>query len=194
MNKDCSTCKSEKRTGKQQENSNHICWKNWSGSAKAMETEVAVTCCLQLLEKGVYLKWLIGDEDATTISEIRKRVPHPYNQVEKLSDSNHLKKHFTGRLYLLKATTYSKRNSGLSKAIIEHLGHNFAYAVKCNAGNPDMICKALKNLLAHSFGDHSECQSIGTTNWCKVWSEPNAYKPNAYKPNVYNQIYLDVNM
>ena len=57
LNKDCAICKSEKRTGKSSQS--HLCWKNWSGSAKAMESEVVVRC-LELLQKGVYLKWLVG--------------------------------------------------------------------------------------------------------------------------------------
>ena len=76
----------------------------------------------KIIEKGVYIKWLVGDEDSTTISEIRKKVSPPYNQVEKLSDTNHLKKLFTGKLYNLKMIHYSKRNSGLSQATIQHLG------------------------------------------------------------------------
>ena len=67
------------------------------------------------------------------------------------------------------------------------MGYNFGYVVKSNVGNPEMIRKTPKNLLDHSFGDHSICGLIGTKERCRALTEQ-------YKPDLPKGKYLGVDL
>jgi hypothetical protein len=76
-NKDCSTCANEKRRGKKSKQhmiTDHDCYCNWDmeKSAKAMEPAIAVEICLELSKLDVLVKVIIGDEDASTLKQIRE--------------------------------------------------------------------------------------------------------------------------
>ena len=61
----------------------HRCSKNWSGSAKAMEPDMAVKMMQSLKANNVTVKQLIMDDDAATFSRARSTV-NP--NLEKVSD------------------------------------------------------------------------------------------------------------
>jgi len=186
LNKYCGLCALAKKKR------DHDCPKNWDKSAKAMEPEIAVKCSLLLSELGLRVAVIIGDEDATVLSKMIKRLPddipgsgHSLCNVEKLSDINHIKKIFTGNLIALWNNKW--KHNGLTQKSIDHLANNFGFAIKINKDNLDGMEKALNNLVPHSFGDHSNCSTIGNGTWC------HAMDPK-YKPQLSGGKYLGINM
>jgi len=123
----------------------HNCPKNHFGSAKSMEPAIAVriiTQNKQLQDAKVRISTFIGDEDATTIHEIRRNSEIP---VEKWSDLNHVEKSFSSALYDLKVGFYfstrpvSDTNNffGLKITI-----KSFLYKAKNNKANSRKIFEA----------------------------------------------------
>jgi len=81
--------------------SDHNCSKNHTGSAKSMEAAMIVRMCTQndqLDKAGVAIGTYIGDDDASTIHELRRNSAFP---VVKWSDLNHTEKSFGSALYAL---------------------------------------------------------------------------------------------
>lgn len=108
----------------------HDCRKNFQGSAKSMEADAGaelVNCSTVLKEVGLNVGVVIGDDDSSAIAAIREGSS---TKIFKLSDTNHLKKHFTSDLYVLKSHFKELRKKG----VIEHLKRCFSYAVIQNKG------------------------------------------------------------
>ncbi len=170
-NKYCAICASQE---KKKVVKSHDCSKNWEQSAKSMEAEIAIQCTLSLAKLGIRVAILIGDEDTTTMAQIYKRLPddlpgtgHSLRDIQKLSDINHIKKILKKDLLELRDTKW-KGKSILTEGAIDHLVHNFSFALKGNKDNPKEIEVALKNVIPHSFGDHSKCSIVGSKDWCKA--------------------------
>ena len=72
--------------------SEHDCRRNWDGSAKAMEADMAVEMLNQTKGDTYQVTKLVGDEDACTMAKVRELVSHP---VDKVSDMNHSQKTVT---------------------------------------------------------------------------------------------------
>ena len=66
----------------------HDCRRNWAGSSKAMEPDVAVSLVKQIQDKGVNVGTIIMDDDSTTLSRITSALG---KDVVKWSDLNHTK-------------------------------------------------------------------------------------------------------
>ncbi len=103
LNKYCGICALGKKK-------THDCVKNWNKSAKAMEPEIAVRCSLILAKLGLRVATIIGDEDATVLSNMKKKLPDDIpgsgeSLCTKLSDINHVKKNFTGDLMAIWQST-----------------------------------------------------------------------------------------
>ena len=123
---------------------------------------------------GIRVAILIEDEDTTTMAQIYKRLlynlpetGHFLKNIQKLSDINYIKKILKKDLLKLRNTKW-KGKSILTEGAIDHLVHNFSFALKGNKDNPKEIEVALKNVVPHSFGDHSKCSTVGSKDWCKV--------------------------
>ena len=67
----------------------HDCRRNWDGSSKAMEADVAVELFKNLKDNNSLVKNIIMDDDTTTIHHLRSEISHG---LVKLSDTNHSKK------------------------------------------------------------------------------------------------------
>jgi hypothetical protein len=185
-NKYCAVCTSQV---KKKTFEDHDCSKNWEQSAKSMEAEIAIQCTLSLAKLGIKVAVLIGDEDTTTMAQIYKRLPddlpgtgHSLRDIKKLSDINHIKKIFKKDLLELRDTKWKGKNI-LTEGAIDHLVHNFSFALKGNKDNLKGIEIALKNVIPHAFGDHLKCSTIGSGDWCK------ANTPN-YLPQLPGNKYL----
>ncbi|CAC5408712.1 unnamed protein product [Mytilus coruscus] len=63
----------------------HVCRKNYSGSSKAMESDMFVQMVADARTKGTNIMTIVGDEDATTIARLRTKVD---KSIKKLSDSS----------------------------------------------------------------------------------------------------------
>lgn len=144
--KDCRMCKLGHPTW------DHDCRKNYDNSAKSMEAHIAVELYVNnpaLKKENVEVRTLIGDEDSSTIASVRRAASYP---IDKWSDFNHVKKSFTSQLYAMK----------LPATLISYFGKSFTIAIKQNKGDASQIEKALRAVVPHAHGDHSQCGS-----WCE---------------------------
>lgn len=140
----------------------HNCQKNWSGSSKGMEPDVAETVLKGMEKKGLKVDTLIMDDDTTTLSRIRSFKP----DIVKWSDLNHTKKHLGNSLYSL-----AKKHKGLSTQIIKALQRWFGFAIKQNKNDVKGVRDAIKQIVPHAFGQHDGCG-----NWCKYNLDPDNFK------------------
>ena len=167
--KDCRVCSYSSRKGESVPA--HDCHKNFEGSSKSMEPDVAGEIVSRMEStKPVRVDTLIMDDDSTTVSRVRRELNH---NVTKLSDISHVKCHLRSSLYKLQA-----KHKVLTSSVIRYLVEKcFAYALLQNKGNVDGVRSALNNIVPHAFGDHSACGK-----WCKYNENPHAYT-HKYLPN-----------
>ena len=143
----------------------HDCRKNWTGSSKAMEPDVAVQLAtLAPTELGIQLATNIGDDDAAKIRRDRDAVDYA---VRKWSDISHAKRALGNRLYGKKSA-----HRQLSKKVIKYVQKSFTYAVAQNKGDSDSLKIALNAIVPHMYGEHDSCGA-----WCRFDKEnPSAYR------------------
>lgn len=136
----------------------HICRRNYEGSAKSMEADLAASLVNEsdiLTQAGVSVRVLVGDDDSSAISAIIQGTTH---KIFKLSCRVHLSKKFVKNLYKLKQ---SHPHLG-KKGVIAHLRKCFAYALAQNAGNSEKIKASILTILDHVYDNHDNCG-----DWCK---------------------------
>ncbi|XP_069116956.1 uncharacterized protein [Argopecten irradians] len=137
----------------------HSCRKNWSGSSKAMEGDMIVQITKDIESQKACIRTVVGNEDATTISKLHKEISP---DIEKRSDSNHLRKILGNELYTIKQTNQ------ISAKTIKYLQKNFNYMCQQNKQNPEGIQQGLDALSMQPFNDHSKCDEA----WCKHVKTP----------------------
>ncbi|XP_053391808.1 uncharacterized protein LOC128554565 [Mercenaria mercenaria] len=137
----------------------HACSKNWDGSSKAIEPDVAVENVTDIESRGVKVGVMIMDDDCTTMAKIK----HP---VTKWSDLNHTRNHLGNSLYNLQ-----KKHKCLSPKVIQFLKKCFSYAVAQNKGNAKGLERSLQQIVPHIFGEHTDCE-----NWCGYLNNPDTHK------------------
>ena len=143
---------------------NHVCAKNYEGSAKGMEPKAAVDLCLKnpdLDNAGVRVKKLIGDRDSSTMAALRRESRH---EIHKIIDINHNTKSVNNALWKLK----KEKHRFLTTDTINYLKRCVAYAIKRNAGNVEAVRNAILNIENHTFGEHGACG-----DWCRAKGNPN---------------------
>lgn len=145
--KECRKCSYHQNLG--QTHPAHNCQKNWSGSSKAMESDVALEVIKTVEKENVQVGTLIMDDDATTMAKVQQNISQP---VMKWSDLNHAKKHLGNSLYALQ-----KKHNCLSNKCIQYFQKCFGYAVAQNRGNPEDLEKSLGQIVPHAFGFHENC-------------------------------------
>lgn len=137
----------------------HDCRHNYVGSAKAMKADAGVQLVNHsniLKEAKLQVRVIIGDEDSSMISAVRK--DNPNVSFYKLADRNHLVKNFGKELYDMRSI-YKELNK---KGAIPHIKKCFAYAVSQNKGNSDRLATELRRIPEHLYGRHENCGF-----WCK---------------------------
>lgn len=135
----------------------HDCRKNFEGSAKAMEPDAGahiVNNSTILQKAAVSARVIIGDENSSTISNVRK---NRTEKIFKLADKNHLNKHFVTEFYQLQ----KEFNEMKPKKVIPRLKKCFGYAVAQNKGNSIQLADAVRQIPYHVFGNHDNCGQ-----WC----------------------------
>jgi len=158
----CAVCEAAVRNGSAPRK--HDCRKNWTGSSKAMEPDVAAELTVSASQHHVQVNILVGDEDSSTIKKVRESVTH---DVEKWSDIVHAKRSFGTSLYALQ-----KHYKGiLSVKVINYLLTCFGYALSQNKGNVQGLQKNLRAIVPHAFGKHEHCD----LSWCGFLKDPAAY-------------------
>ncbi|CAC5421913.1 unnamed protein product [Mytilus coruscus] len=142
----------------------HNCQKNWSKSAKAMESSTGASLMETIEEvSGVPVDVLIMDDDSATLSRVKEALDH---EVKKLSDINHSTKSLGKAFYNLKS-----KHKTLSTDIIEYYKMCFSYAIQQNKNNETKLKETLTAIVPHSFGIHDKCG-----NWCNKSIENNFHK------------------
>ena len=114
-------------------------------------------------EKNAVVSVLVGDDDSSTISKVRKNVEH---EVEKWSDVVHTKRSFGSSLYSIKT-----QNKSLTYMVIRYFQRCCGYALKQNKDDEEGVRNGLKFIMPHAYGDHSSCG-----NWCGYLKNPASYK------------------
>lgn len=140
-----------------------------------MKLAIAVEICEQLFNKGVLVSIIIGDEDASTLKQIREQLSTPLNEVEKVSNINHIKQNLTNKINQLKSEKYKDQRFKLSAHNILHIVTNFGWTLKTHQNKLIEAGLAISNVIPHGFGHHENCHKIGDGNWCP--SEQPEYKP-----------------
>lgn len=146
--------------------SDHDCRKNYAGSARSMESAIAVDLVSNLMEMGYRVKSITMDEDSTTISRLHKSVDP---NIVKQSDKNHIKKNLSNSLYEIK-----KGHKELSTSIISYFVRCASYAISQNQGHSEELNQSLLAIVPHAYGDHDSCK----TEWCGFLRNPETYKHN----------------
>ena len=113
-------------------------------------------------EKNAVVSVLVGDDDSSSISKVRKNVEH---EVEKWSDVVHTKRSFGSSLYSIKT-----QNKSLTYMVIRYFQRCCGYALKQNKDD-EGVRNGLKSIMPHAYGDHSSCG-----NWCGYLKNPASYK------------------
>lgn len=102
-----------------------------------------------LQEQNAKISVLIGDDDCSTISAVRRESA---TEIKKWSDLNHAKKGLTSALYALR----------LPLKLIQYFGKCFSFALTQNRNDAQKVKKALLNIVPHAYGEHGECEE-----WCQ---------------------------
>ena len=129
--------------------------KNWSGSAKGMEGDMIVEMLRSVKERKVPVATLIGDDDTTGFTKARQEV---FETLKKVSDTNHVKKNISNKLYQLKP-----KYKELSIKSINAIMKSFGYLLGQAKGNPEAIRSGMPAVVLHQFGLHNNCG-----NWCRL--------------------------
>ncbi|CAC5362774.1 unnamed protein product [Mytilus coruscus] len=144
---------------------NHDCRKNHSGSAKSMESNLAVEMVQELQCKGCKVSCIIMDDDTTTLARLKQCIN---SDIVKRSDRNHQRKNIVSDLYHL----HEKRKGKLSTSTISYLTKDLDYAIAQNKSRAEQLSQNIKSIIPHSFGDHSTCD----LSWCNYHKDPDNYK------------------
>ncbi|XP_034944842.1 uncharacterized protein [Chelonus insularis] len=127
--------------------SDHYCKRNWAGSAKAMEPDMAIQLIVHnrlLQEQNAYVSVLIGDDDSSTLAAVKRNSNYV---IGKWSDLNHATKGFTSALYSMKVL----------RSLITYFSQRFSTAIKRNKDNSENVRAASLNVVNHAYGEHGKC-------------------------------------
>ncbi|VDI36869.1 Hypothetical predicted protein [Mytilus galloprovincialis] len=141
----------------------HDCRINHQGSAKSMESELAVQMVKEIQKTGFEVSSITMDDDSTTIARLPKEVNA---EIMKFSDRNHVRKKVSQDLIGL------QEKHRMSMNVVNYLTKDFSYALSQNKGNPENLRKVLKSIIPHAFGDHILCDKT----WCQYHKNPDTYK------------------
>lgn len=149
----------------------HECYRNWTGSSKAMEPAMGVEMISELKEKNCAVKSLTMDNDSTTIQRVRAI----HGNIEKRCDTNHTKKGVRNSLYASNTTHKDLRNTKTVKYIVRMI----MYALHQNQGDVLGVRSRLQQVVPHMFGDHTKCDTV----WCEYHKDPTnfVYKDLPFK-------------
>jgi hypothetical protein len=119
FNRNCSKCDALRKNGRDPRSVPHDCFKNFDGSAKAMEAEGAVRGVLELPNFGLKVHAIVGDEDSAMIAKCNdpSRVPAHLLPIGKMSDPNHMKKLVFGDFVAEKARIWKSDRDKFSNRL-----------------------------------------------------------------------------
>ena len=170
-NKFCSVCAIS--TNKACAIPTHTCYKNWTGSSAAMESDI-IAEGFRLSEQlyGLRYMFVIGDGDSSVMATICQSVLYGV-YVNKIECANHACKAYRSRLEALaKDNPQFRGKGGLTKKAIQRLTIGARMAIKMHSSthNINQLRHDLRNGPSHVFGDHSNCTSQFCTHRTTVAS------------------------
>ncbi|XP_031327537.1 uncharacterized protein LOC116166782 isoform X2 [Photinus pyralis] len=185
-NKYCSVCA---RAKKEDEIKEHICYKNWTASSGAMESDIIVEGFNHSISmhKIKYLKF-IADGDSSVFAKIKQKVTYG-NEVEKIHCSNHAVKNYGKALYKIKNDTAIALQAR-KFLTVKNIKALQEIAMKVLYENAHGLVEDLKTDLMngpkHVYGDHSSCkESYCETRGCVE----NSKVVDLKNTGVYHHIY-----
>ncbi|VDI57174.1 Hypothetical predicted protein [Mytilus galloprovincialis] len=149
----------------------HVCFKNWSASSQAMESDILVEGFKQA-EKvhGLRYMQLIADGDSSVYAKIQEEVPVWGKFVTKIECSNHACKCL--RSNLEKLVNDNPNYKGQNK-LTKTTRVNIVSAVRCairmrskesnRSAAIKLLAHDIRNSVHHIFGNHKNC-----SNFCKA--------------------------
>lgn len=167
--KACSICGYARRKGISPRA--HKCFKNWSGSSKAMEPALAVDMLKEVKTTGHEVKTIIMDNE-TTMARAKAELG---DSLRKRCDRNHTTKSISNSLYGL-STRYKELRNTKTRCYLLRM---YTYAIDQCQDRPDDLRVRLQQIVPHVFGDHTLCEA----SWCGFRKDPHnfAYKSLPYK-------------
>jgi hypothetical protein len=120
-----------------------------------MEPDMVFEMVGSVMEQGVQMETIIGDDNTTAISKIHKDLDA---NLKKYSVKNHVNKNISNSLYHLQ-----RKHKSLTTKVIQYFKKSFSDLLSQNLGNPSELERGLSALSLHPFGNHTECN--GT--WCQ---------------------------
>ena len=160
---------------------NHVCKKNFEGSAKAMEPYAAE----QLVSNNVVFKeckievgGVGADNDSSAIKAMRNACSH---EIIKHSDKNHTSKGVVSELFRMKNS-----HKELNGKEIAYLKKCFNYCVAQCKGDSVNMANALRNIPNHCYNIHDNCG-----DWCRYRKNPDAYKHSVIDDGFHDQNLFD---
>ena len=147
--------------------------KNWTGSSKAMEPDMADEMMDKLAAKSISVETIVMDNDSSTVAKLRQKNP----TLKKKSDKNHTKKNIANALYNLRKTHKPLQNS----KTINYVIRMFSYAIAQMQGNVLGLKKRLAQLVPHMYGEHDECEE-----WCTYRRDPENFKVDCHFYHFYH--------
>ena len=133
------------------------------GSARSMESAIAVDLVSNIMELGYRIQSITMDDDTTTVSRLKSTVDP---EIEKLSDKNHIKKNISNSL------TSRNTPKTLTSSAISYFVKYASYAISQNSDNAESLKTNLAAIVPHAFGEHDNCNA----SWCGYMENPNTYK------------------
>ena len=158
----CATCEHQARQPPQ-----HRCFRNWSGSSSAMESDILVEGFrASEVTHGVRYMRIIGDGDSSVMANLVQAVPYgPF--IHKIECANHACKCYRTRLeQLAKDHPEYRGRGGLTKRVIQRLTIGARVAIRMHSQTRDIqqLRHDLRNGPSHVFGNHSKCNP----SFCKT--------------------------
>lgn len=160
-NRFCSICSRAETLGKTPKE--HICSKNWSESAPAMESDMAVEGFNSSIEMhGVKFGKFVADGDSSVFAKIKEQVTYGA-EVKKVECTNHALKNYGKHLRKIKADTHVSLEGRklLTAKKINLLTKRAKCSIYEHAKGPHnllLLREDLRNGLHHVFGDHCKCR------------------------------------
>ena len=171
-NKYCSFCDRLSRNP-ESETREHICFKNWSGSSTAMESDAIVEGFRRSVDMhGIKYTKLIGDGDSSVHRKLIEALPYGSSQlIEKIECRNHILRNYSCRLQTVclnrKIGSIVQRN--VLRQNLKRLRYAVTLAIKHRKGQVDQpryrrveeLRKDIANGPHHVFGQHTACRDRG---------------------------------
>ena len=137
------------------------------GSARSMESAIAVDLVSNIMELGYRIQSITMDDDTTTVSRLKSTVDP---EIEKPSDKNHIKKNISNSL------TSRNTPKTLTSSAISYFVKYASYAISQNSDNAESLKTNLAAIVPHAFGEHDNCNA----SWCGYMENPNTYKHSGF--------------